>query len=567
MSILKKLFKISNNVRVIILNTLFWGLVIFMIFALFVGRDQEEKGDVLYISFSDSVVESPQVDSISDIITSKELSGSSDTLLRDVLNAIKLAIDDRGINAIVLDLDYLVYIGRGSVEEIGSLLDEFKDVGGLVYAFSSFYAGAQYELATYGTNVVMDPFGELELTGISNYRVYYKDAFDKFGIHANVFRAGEYKSYVEPYIRSDMSDVVKKQNLLWMNELWSRSLDKIAENRKMEKSQIIEFTTNRPKMLKRYFNETPKMLKGEGFIDELQTRDYFFRQFDSLYDYMDYLSDKKSIIPKKKIGVITIEGTITESDSGAGSVSSMDILDNIDTAYFDDSIKGVIVRINSGGGGVFASEEIRRALEELKEEKPVIVSMGDVCASGGYWIATAGDKIFADSATITGSIGVFSLSFNGEKFLENYLNIHSDGVSTSPYNMGDLTRGNSKEYEEILQMSVDETYHKFLALVAVSRNKPMEKIEKIAGGRVWTGSRAKKLFLVDSIGGILDAKKYLNMKFGVNESELVFIDTEKPLWDTLLDSATSGMVKEPKILENLSLFDRINDPKKVYAIW
>ena len=581
----KKLFSFTNRVRVVIFNLIFWIIIGVGLYALFSGSTPTEKGNILDIDFYGYVVDSPETEDLMTILKAGGEVRASSTILRDVLRALELAIDDEKIKYITLDLDSSDGMGYGAIEEIGSLIDKFKATGRKVFAYSSFYNQSKYLLASYADSVIMDPMGDISIDGISVYRNYLKDALDKLGVSVNVFRSGKYKSYVEPYISNSMSKEVKEQNLLWINSIWDDVKYRLVKNRPFDIGVLEEFTTNRVGLINLYNNSYHRMILDKGFVDGESSFDEFFYDDFNLYsgdsyleenifyNYLDYIRDNTPILEGNNIGVITIEGAISESDNSSGSVSAYEIVELINSADFDDSLLGVIIRINSGGGGVFASELIRRAVVTLAETKPVVISMGDVCASGGYWIASAGDYIFADSSTITGSIGVFGLTYSGEGLLNKYFDVHNDGVSTTPYFQGDLTKNMSPEMINLNQVLVDDTYNEFVSLVAISRGLKVENIKaNIAGGRVWSGAQAKELNLVDQLGGLLEAKKYLENRISIEDSNLVYLDSSASMLDQVLTSLLKKAnvqfdIKIPNAIESLTIFERINDPKNIYAMW
>ncbi len=560
---IKRVFRTSNKIRIAIINTLFWLVVILFFYFLNSGETDVVTGDTLYVQFSGNVTQSPTEGDLLTIITSDNFEVPKNTVLRDVLNSILLASKDKKIKNMVLDLDYLSYIGLASSEEIGIALNHFRDSGKEIFAFSSYYNRGQYYLASFATEVSMDPYGEVNIEGISVYRNYWKNALDKYDVDVQIFRAGEYKSYVEPYISSSMSKDVKDQNLLWMNSIWNNYLSDIGNNRDLSSLTLDTYFNSRLEMLTKYEGDSSLLAKGEGFVNHIETRQEFFSKFASLYHYLDYQTKNNTSSAKSKIAVITLEGTITYSDNNTGSISALDteiILDDVLTENMD----GLLLVINSGGGGVFASEVIRRKVQEIGKQIPVVISMGDVCASGGYWIATAGDEIFANHNSITGSIGVFGMLFGLEKTLENNLGIFTDGVSTTPeLEPISLINNINPKVGGIIQLGVENTYNRFLNLVAESRDMDLNYLSSIAEGRVWSGDQALENGLVDTIGGIYQAKDF----FGENV-ELIYMDSQMPLPNRVMNTIF-GVTKIPevKILEELNLFEKISDPKNIYALW
>ncbi|MBN2618680.1 MAG: signal peptide peptidase SppA, partial [Spirochaetales bacterium] len=471
---------------------------------------------------------------------------------------------DSKITDMILDLDSFAYAGFGSLEEIGNALKIFKDSGKQIYTFSSFYNRESYYLASFANNITIDPLGELNINGISSYRNYWKDFIDKFNIDVSIFRAGEFKSYVEPYLNNSMSTGVKEQNLVWMNSLWNNYISDIKKNININPLTFNEYFNSREKLLKRYSGDSALMAQETGFVHNIESREVFFSRFLDVQDFISYNQKNISLLAKDGIAVVTIEGVITYSDNSPGNVSAVDVVTLLDSINPKD-YNGLIVRINSGGGGVFASEIIRRKITEFKDIIPVVISMGDVCASGGYWIASAGDYIFADSNTITGSIGVFGLVYGLSKAIDETFEIHSDGVSTSKYSQNNLFSKNlTEEEKEIFQLSVENIYNKFIDIVSKSRGMDPSNVRTIAEGKVWSGKNALEIGLIDSIGGITDAANYIG-------GNLLYIDGEKSLIDSLVDDFSNLIkfngFKNSKAFMEIDTFSAIDDPKNIYALW
>lgn len=576
MKFFKKLLIAISVIRLTLIDIGFWVLVIILV-GLFSGDDNLNiSGETLLIRPSGNIVESPGEPDIFTILNSGEDMIPQDVLLRDILDAINLAKDDLAIKSIILDLDYLGYAGFSAVQEIGKALTEFKDSGKKIYSYSSFYSQSHYYLSSFSDEIVMDPYGEISLNGLGVYRNYWKDTLDKFDVDVQVFRAGEYKSYVEPYISTSMSEVVKKQNLLWMGSIWDNTLDAIKKNRSLKADALNRFTQDKLALLKEYKGDSSKLALKEGFVDQLKTRDEFYEPFPELYDFNNYLIDKRGFSAEGNIAVITLEGVISHSSNKAGYISALQTVDLIERAI-DDGAKGLVIRINSGGGGAYASEVIRRKVEKINEEIPVLISMGDVCASGGYWIATAGDYILAESSTITGSIGVFGLALGLENTLKNNLGVHNDGVGTTPYAAnGDISKNLSEEVVGIYQLGVDDVYNKFLKLVSDNRDISIDELKSIAGGRVWSGEQALELGLVDELGGWRDIKGYFKEVLNSEDINLVYYDNEEPVFGQFINSVFASVsirdsfvtkLLNNSVAEEISLFQEIKDPKNTYALW
>lgn len=565
---LKRLFRLSNKIRIIIINIIFWTILILVIYYSGSGAGDVLDGDTLLIQPGGVISDSHGEEDFLNIFISGNKDLPQNTLLRDILYAFKSAGDDPGIKRVLLDLDFLSSVGYASLEEIGTAISVFRGKGKKVYAYSSFYNQSQYYLASFADEISMDSYGDFSIDGLSVYRNYWKELLDRYNIEVNVFRAGDYKSYVEPYISKSMSGVVKDQNLRWMNSLWSGFMQNIVQNRDVSPFTISRYFEDRVSLLKEYNGDNALFSYKEGFIDILESRTQFFNKFDDIYSFTDYISAKKTPSSSNKVAIVHLEGTITYSDQGSGYISAIDteaILDNV----LNDNMDGLIVRINSGGGGVFASEIIRRKIEQISEFIPVIISMGDVCASGGYWIATAGDEIYADERTITGSIGVFGMVLGLENTMEKHFGVYQDGVSTTPYaSKPSLTKNISDEYAKIFQLSIDNTYRKFINIVSSSRNIDITILENLAEGRVWSGLQAADNGLVDYIGGLNEAMEYFTNESGKKNVEFIFMENEASIFEKLYTEFSNiALLPSLEAIKEVTLFERIDDPKNMYALW
>lgn len=575
MNIFKKVFLVSNKIRIAIINLIFWVIVGLIIFSVFSYSDDKVTSNTLVIQPVGDIYDSPKELDLGDVIRSNGNEIPKNTLLTEILSALENASRDKNIDSVVFDLDYMGYIGYGSMEEVGKSLKKVKDQGKSITVYSSFYNQEAYYLASFADEIVMDPFGEVYFNGIGIFRNYYKDLLDKYNVDVNVFRAGGYKSYVEPYIENSMSKEVKNQNLLWMNDIWFRLLSVITYNRNFPEDIFLDLVENKVNYLKKYKGNYSKLALDMKLVDSLKTSDEFYDQLGSYYDFNDYNADKSSLILGKKIGVITIEGAITYGDTSPGTVSAVEVMSQLDNVIDNSDYTALIVRINSGGGGVFASESIRRKLEEVKKNIPVIISMGDVCASGGYWIASVGDYILADSTTITGSIGVFGLQLGYEDTLREHLGVNNDGIGTL-YNSGDgsLFKNLSNKSAQEYQLSVDDTYSRFLNLIAESRSIDISELDEIAEGRVWSGLQAKDRKLVDNIGGIVEAIGYLESEYGI-DNDIEFIQPEPGLIATIISLFTAEASLPDSVLlktvieaeRGINIIEKIDDPKGLYSIW
>ncbi|MGH8041399.1 MAG: signal peptide peptidase SppA [Rudaea sp.] len=441
--------------------------------------------------------------------------------LRDILRAIDGAAKDPRIARIVLKPDAIDSAGVSTLREIGAALDRFKASGKSVVAVSDGMTQGQYYLAAHANTILLHP-GALEgvlITGFGAYRTYFKDALDWLGVDVHLFRVGEYKSYAEPYIRNDASPDAKEAALYWMNGVWGDFVKDIAAARHLDAAKLTALTDNYADAVAAAHGDMAKLALDNKLVDRLATPDqardwliaqgvkdkHTFRQID-FQDYAGMLERETTLDRRPQVAVVVAEGEILGGDQPQGTVGGDSTAKLIRRAREDDAVKAIVLRVNSPGGDAFASELIRREVELTKQaHKPIIVSMGDVAASGGYWISMDGDQIFAEPTTITGSIGIFGLFFGIPNTLAK-IGIHTDGVGTTPLaDAIDPRRALDPKVGATIQAVIDKGYQDFIDKVAAARRKTPEQIDAIARGRVWSGAQAQQRGLVDRLGGIEDA--------------------------------------------------------------
>ncbi|MFG6485359.1 signal peptide peptidase SppA [Roseateles sp. BYS78W] len=462
------------------------------------------------------------------------------TRLRDVLAVLDHAAKDDKISAVLLDVDELGGSGLAGLHEVSAALQRFKASGKPVYAYADDYNQRGYFLAAQASEVYVHPMGAVMLEGFGRYRTYYKDALDRLGVTAHVIKVGTYKSFAEPYTANGPSPATLEAEGLVYGELWNGFTGAIESARKLEPGSIAKTIADLPRLLAAVQGDGAKLVLQAKLVDGLKTRDEMrdlliakgakdeqgktFRQV-SLNDYLAHVPDAAA--PNKLqpgIGIVVAEGEIVDGDAGAGRIGGDSTGRLIRKAREDDAIKAIVLRVNSPGGSAFASEIVRRELElTRKAGKPVIVSMGDVAASGGYWISTSSDAVIADPGTITGSIGVFSLLPTAEGLMDK-LSLHTGGVTTTWLAGGyDLRRPLDPRLQTVIQSSIDNVYSRFTVLAAQARKSTPEKIDTVAQGRIWTGAQAKERGLVDRLGSFDDA-----VQTAAKLGKLELKDGEKP---------------------------------------
>lgn len=474
-----------------------------------------------------------------------------ETRMRDILQAIKLAADDSKISVLVLNPDYMWGAGLANLREIERAVDQFRAQSKKpVIAMATNLSQGQYYFANIADEILMDPQGFLFLQGFGSYRNYFKDGLEKLGVDVHLFKVGEYKSAAEPFVRNDMSQEAKEAGLHFMNDLWETYLAGIANRRGLSIEVIKEIVELQAQKLIEKNGSVADMALDNGLVDRIMKKPFMhkhiaeYSSFDDdnnhfrSIDFEDYLSiqDSKYSQAKNHIAVVVAEGSIVGGEQPPGTIGGASTSALLQQARLDASVKAVVLRVNSPGGGVYPSEQIRREVDALKiAGKPVVVSMGNVAASGGYWVSMTADTIWADEATITGSIGIYGLLMTYPK-LFNKLGIHTDGVGTTKW-VGAFSpdKDLDPEFADLIQSNIEYGYDQFITSVATARNLSIDMVDRIARGRVWTAKQAHDLGLIDQLGGLEDAIKDAASKANVSDDyELVWIEETLSFTDQLL---------------------------------
>ncbi|MEP6884769.1 MAG: signal peptide peptidase SppA [Gammaproteobacteria bacterium] len=524
-----------------------------------------------------------------------------ETLLRDVTDAIAAAKNDPRIKLIVLDLGSLDASGLSKLQEIGAALRDFRAAGKRVVAAADSLDQTQYYLAAQAGEVYLDPMGLVYLDGFSYYRMFLKDAIDKLGVDVNVFRAGTYKSFTDQYSRSDMAPSERDESSVWLAALWGAYTQDVTRARSLPAGALTEFIADQPAALAAVGGDAAKLALQRGLVTALKSRrqmadelkglvgeDEETHSFNSIA-MPQYLASVRSKLVLKskseaKVGVVVASGMILDGRQPPGSIGGESTSDLLRQARFDNAVKAVVLRVDSPGGSMFASEQILREVQSLRKAgKPVVVSMSTYAASGGYYIAAAANQIFASPTTLTGSIGVFSVVPTFQRTLEK-LGVKVDGLGTTPL-AGDMRydRALTPASREILQSSVDHAYAEFLHRVGDGRKKPIGEVDKIAQGRVWAGVDAQRVGLVDHLGGLKDATDAAAKLAQLSSDyDVDYIETELSLKQQLLmqlrsESLALGQIAgliPPRsdiervldpVLEQARAIAKLNDPRGLYA--
>ena len=506
-AIWKLLVGIKDALVLILMLIFFGGL-----YSALSAKPAPVKDGVLDLNLNGSVVEQPARAHWSDVASGNRL---GQYRLRDLVEVLNKARDDSRVKAVALDLDGFTGGGQTTIGDLADAVRRVRSAGKPVIAYGVGYTDDSYQLAAAASEIWLNPLGAVLIAGPGGSNLYYKGLLDKLGVTANVYRVGTYKSAVEPFIRNDMSPEAK-QNYMALDqaelESWRQSVKQARP-----KANIDAFLTNMNGAVAAAGGDMAKAAVASGLVDRIGSRREFEERLAQLGGKGDkgtgfariklssYVSDVVERNPKGPIGIVTIAGDIVDGKAGPGTAAGDTIANEIQDGI-DNGIKALVVRVDSPGGSVLASERIRQALLDAKANKiPVVVSMGSVAASGGYWVSTPADFIYAEPSTITGSIGVFGVIPSFQGTLQK-LGVGADGVKTTPLSgEPDVLKGPSPEASQLIQAGVNSMYGRFLNIVAESRHKTPQQVDQIAQGRVWDGGTAHQLGLVDGFGGVNEA--------------------------------------------------------------
>ncbi|HBE0904623.1 TPA: signal peptide peptidase SppA [Salmonella enterica subsp. enterica serovar 4,[5],12:i:-] len=553
-------WRVLNFVREMVLNLFFIFLVlvgvgIWMQIGNGSNSEQTARGALL-LDISGVIVDKPSTNHRLGALGRQLFGASSDRLqensLFDIVNAIRQAKDDRNITGIVLDLKNFTGADQPSMRYIGKALREFRDSGKPVFAVGENYSQGQYYLASFANKIWLSPQGQVDLHGFATNGLYYKTLLDKLKVSTHVFRVGTYKSAVEPFIRDDMSPAAREADSRWIGELWQNYLHTVSANRQISPQQLFPGAQAIIDGLTSVGGDTAKYALDHKLVDALAssadvekalTKQFGWSKTENNYraiSYYDY-SLKTPADTGGTIAVIFANGAIMDGEETPGNVGGDTTASQIRDARLDPKVKAIVLRVNSPGGSVNASEVIRAELAAARAAgKPVVVSMGGMAASGGYWISTPANYIVASPSTLTGSIGIFGVINTVENSLSS-IGVHSDGVSTSPLADISMTKALSPEVQQMMQLSIAYGYKRFITLVADARKRTPEQIDKIAQGHVWTGEDAKANGLVDSLGDFDDAVAKAAELAKLKQWHLDYYQDEPTVLDMVMDSMTGSV--------------------------
>lgn len=505
---------IKDALALLFLFLFFWALYAFLSSGPNPGAVRD---GALYLQLDGVVSEQPAaIDPIEALISQRV--PVREHRQRDIVRALDLAVADQRVKAVVLDLDRFMGGGQTSLAAIADRLDAVKKAGKPVYAFATGYSDDGYQLAAHASEIWVDPLGGVMPTGPGGSRLYYKGLFDQLGVKANVYRVGTFKSAVEPYLRADQSPEAKAATQAFYDEIWGQWRADVAKARPMAKLDAL--LTDPAGQIEAAKGDLAQLAKANGLVDKIGDRMAFGTYVATKVgqDREESIGGFAATRPDAllaahspadngaPIGVITVAGEIVDGKAGAGTAAGDTISALIYQALKDDELKALVLRVDSPGGSVTASEKIRLALETAKAKKiPVVVSMANLAASGGYWISVPATTIFAEPSTITGSIGIFGVIPSGREALAKW-GVTSDGIKTTPLSgEPNVLGGFSPEFDRMAQSVVEKGYRDFLTRVATSRKKTVAQVDAIGQGRVWAGGTARQLGLVDRMGDLDDA--------------------------------------------------------------
>lgn len=475
---------------------------------------------------------------------------------RDLSRALELAVTDDRIKAVVLDLDRFMGGGQASLAALGEAIDAVRKAGKPVYAFATAYSDDGYQLAAHASEIWLDPLGGVLPTGPGGSQTYYKGLFDQIGIKTHIYRVGTFKSAVEPYMRADQSPEAEKAMQALLDEVWAQWRADVGKAR--PKARLDALLADAPTAVEAAKGDLAALALANGLVDRLGDRIAFGKYLaaklgegrdEAIGSFAEtrpdaLLAAHSAARDGSPIGVVTISGEIVDGEGGPGVAAGDSISELIYKAVQEDDLKALVIRVDSPGGSVTASEKIRLAIAEAKQRKlPVVVSMANLAASGGYWISTPADTIFAEPETITGSIGIFGILPSGREALAKW-GVTTDGVRTTPLSgEPDVLGGISPAFDRLAQAVVEKGYRDFLTRVAASRKKTVAEVDAVGQGRVWAGGTARQLGLVDRLGGLdaalAEAARLAKLKKG--DWHPRYIEPESDLASTLL----GGLVPEP----------------------
>lgn len=579
-------------------------LVLLVIFGLIIGLLSPRipvvpQQAALVLAPRGAVVEQLSGDPFQRAIAEAYGQGTAETLLRDLVDAVRKAREDDRIKVLVLDLGGMSGGGIAKMEELSAAIREFKASGKKVIALGEGYDQQQYYVAANADEIYLDPQGLVLIEGYGYYRTFLKGAIDKLAVEVNVFRAGKFKSYTDQFSRADMSEQEREESLAWLNSIWGQYQVAVTKARGLDAGAIASYVNDFAASTQARQGDLAAVALERGLVTEIKSRHEVEEELKALvgeddeehtfqgiahWDYLAAVRPPQALHTGDRLGVVVASGEILDGDQPPGTIGSDSAVRLLRKARFEDSIKAVVLRIDSPGGSMLASEVIRREVDALRAAgKPVIASMSSTAASGGYYIAMDADEIWASPSTLTGSIGVFAVVPTFQQTLEKF-GVTSDGIGTTPL-AGALSvdRSLTPAAKQILQSSVEHAYNTFIGHVAAARKKPVDEIDSVAQGRVWAGNDAATHGLVDKLGSYREALDAAAARAGLGDDYKVEYIEPSLGWrqalaqqsQVLAAKVTRTLLPEQDFLakarqmfspveQELARLARFNDPMQTY---
>lgn len=578
---MKHFFKnvLSTVVGIFVAMALLSLLGLFSIFgiaAISSAPSQVDDNSVLMLDLKGSINERSQEDPWSAIIGNDAMQSQG---LDDIITAISIAKDEKKVKGIYIKAGTFTGARPATLKAIRRALTDFKKSGKFVVAYGDTYTQGAYYLCSVADSVLINPQGMIDWCGLSSQVVYYKDLLDKIGVEMQIVKVGTYKSAVEPYILNEMSEANREQISTYCSETWNEMVMDVAKSRKLSADKLNALADS--SMLMRGTNtyKTSKLVDKLAYSDQVSNTIAAMMGKDSEEDYhivqVSDMVQKASSTPKglggKAVAVYYAVGNIVNEPSGSFSsedeIAGSKVIQDLKELADDDDIKAVVLRVNSGGGSAYASEQIWHQMMNIKAKKPIVVSMGDLAASGGYYISCAADYIYAEPTTLTGSIGIFGMFPNAEKLLNDKLGVHFSTVKTNAMSdFGDITRAFTPEERAMAQAYIDKGYDLFTRRCADGRKMQQNEIKAIGEGRIWTGAHAQKIGLVDELGSLNDAIEKAKKLAKIDDATVMVYPAKTSTLESILGSLTESSITDSKMQEALgeyyNVFSEIKNANK-----
>ncbi|MGC9374464.1 MAG: signal peptide peptidase SppA [Bacteroidales bacterium] len=576
---MKSFFKyvLATIVGIILSSILMFFIFLGSIGAMISSQDQPVKIDehtVLHIELSSPIADRSNKNPMENF-DFESFQPVNQLGLNDILANIKKAKEDENIDGIYLDFT-LIPAGMATIEEIRSALIDFKASGKFIISFADTYTQSTYYLASIADKVYLNPEGLISWTGMRSEIMFFKEALEKIGIEAQIIRHGKFKSAVEPFMYKQMSPENREQIMTYMGSIWDHMLTRISESRNIPVEKLNTLADNLT------LNSADAALE-HGFVDGLKYKDEILAELKELTEKKEKdeiksvtlakytkVPKKRKSLEKDKIAVVYASGSVIMGEGAEGNIGSDRISKAIREARKDSTIKAIVFRVNSGGGSALASEVIWREVKLAQQVKPVIASLGDVAASGGYYIVAPAEKIIANPNTITGSIGVFGMIPNGKKLLNDKLGIYVDVAKTNPHaDIYSFSRPLSAKEKETIQLNIEEIYETFITHVAEGRGMTKEEIDEIGQGRVWSGANAIEIGLIDEFGGLEKAIEIAAQSANLEKYRVVELPKLKDPFQQFLENIQENVkasILKDELGNEYKYYQRLQDIKNMQGI-